>query len=306
MLTSVSSKKRNRVENLESRCVNVSIDRALELKACGDVKSALGMLEGIIARDDAVGKRNEIALYELALLYCQLGNGSLADEFLSRLGIGYRLSCDIFAPKLSSKNAISACPFATAFDNILPPELLASISEAFSPTSIFWTAHSYPTPQFFSYNVPLNGIPASLISQLVGYLLPFVNRAFPKKAISKRVKSVEWWAHMRQNTEAHQMHFDLDEIMLLNQRATSSTKKASKIVPTTNLHPLVSAVLYLNPGSAFPTVVTNQILQRESMATEAWICQPAANRLLLFDGSLLHGVVPQISTAAASIQPRIT
>lgn len=306
MPTSASSKKRSRVKSLESPCVIVSIERALELKACGDGKSAIGMLEGIIERDDAVGSRNDMALYELALLYCQLGNGSLADECLSRLGIKYRLSCEIFAPKMSSRNAVSNCEFAMAFDDILPPELLKPISKAFSPASVFWTDHNYPTPQFFSYNVTLNDYQASLMSQLIEYLLPVVNRAFPKKAISKKVKSVEWWAHMRQNTEAHQMHFDLDEITLLNQRATSSAKKTSKNAPTKNLHPLVSAVLYLNPGSTFPTVVTNQILQRESMATEAWLCQPSANRLLLFDGSLLHGVVPQISTATASIQPRIT
>lgn len=49
---------------------------------------------------------------------------------------------------------------------------------------------------------------------------------------------------------------------------------------------------------AGPTLVTNQTLDADSFATEAWLCHPSENKLLLFDGNLLHGVVPYLPSAA--------
>jgi hypothetical protein len=90
---------------------------------------------------------------------------------------------------------------------------------------------------------------------------------------------------------AHQLHFDLDEEAL---REKSSSPK--------DLHPLVSAVLYLSDQNvAGPTLVTNQTLDEDSCATEAWLCHPCKNKLLLFDGKLLHGVVPYLPSAVDSV-----
>jgi hypothetical protein len=305
---SFPSKKRSRsctaASSLSEEPSGDPIQHAVDLKALGNFESAIAILKDFVDNDKAEsGERKEVALYELALLYCQTKQEVLADTCLSELGIKYKLSCDIFAPIFSAVNAVHNSRLAIAYDNVLPPDLFQPLQRAFSPESIFWAAHNYPTPQFFSYNIPLGDARKSLLSQLVDYLLPIIDKAFPKKSVLEKCKSVEWWAHMRLNSEAHQLHFDLDEINLMKQRKKSKEKKES--FQTSSLHPLVSAVLYLNPGSTFPTVVTNQVLERESMATEALICRPVINRILLFDGSLLHGVVPQLP-CGQSTEPRIT
>jgi hypothetical protein len=52
-------------------------------------------------------------------------------------------------------------------------------------------------------------------------------------------------------------------------------------------------VLYLTPaGLGGPTLVTDQTLKKEKLATRGWLVHPRANRLAGFDGALLHGVVP--------------
>ena len=52
-------------------------------------------------------------------------------------------------------------------------------------------------------------------------------------------------------------------------------------------------VLYLTPaGLGGPTLVTDQTLKKEQLATRGWLVHPQVNRLAGFDGALLHGVVP--------------
>lgn len=52
-------------------------------------------------------------------------------------------------------------------------------------------------------------------------------------------------------------------------------------------------VLYLTPsGLGGPTLVTDQTLKKEQLATRGWLVHPRTNRLAGFDGTLLHGVVP--------------
>lgn len=77
----------------------------------------------------------------------------------------------------------------------------------------------------------------------------------------------------------HQMHWDLDEKRLGDQP-----------IP----HPLVSCVLYLDTDGGAPTLVTDHHIRDEASpgASRGWLCHPRPNRCLLFDGGLLHGVVP--------------
>ena len=52
-------------------------------------------------------------------------------------------------------------------------------------------------------------------------------------------------------------------------------------------------MLYLTPaGLGGPTLVTDQTLKKEQLATRGWLVHPQVNRLAGFDGQLLHGVVP--------------
>jgi len=41
-----------------------------------------------------------------------------------------------------------------------------------------------------------------------------------------------------------------------------------------------------------PTLVTTQRLTDKALAKEGWLAFPEENRFIMFDGSLLHGVVP--------------
>eukprot|EP00041_Stephanoeca_diplocostata_P028909 m.837139 g.837139 ORF g.837139 m.837139 type:complete len:292 (+) comp23460_c0_seq21:1062-1937(+) len=120
------------------------------------------------------------------------------------------------------------------------------------------------------------------------------------------------WAHSRTGQDSgHQMHFDLDERSLLERGVVR--------------HPAVSCVLYLDAGGGAPTLVTNESIATstqpndggahaaEIWASEGWQCTPLENRLLMFDGSLLHGVVPAAGTsgprtddAGHSSQNRVT
>jgi len=126
----------------------------------------------------------------------------------------------------------------------------------------------------------------------------------------QRITSVEWWAHRRDvdSGSGHQLHYDLDEAGLAGLPPG---------VPPA--HPLASSVLYLSGPPAGQdadatemayTLVTDQTLERGSEAKRAWLCPPALNRLLLFDGSLLHGVVPRLPSQAADrksqAEPRLT
>ena len=80
---------------------------------------------------------------------------------------------------------------------------------------------------------------------------------------------------------------------------------------TDDIHPLISCVLYLDDGgsSKAPTIVIKQRLVDTELPEDAWSCSPKANRLLAFDGSLLHGVVPYLNTDdeyPSSDLPRVT
>eukprot|EP00122_Pirum_gemmata_P000659 Pgem_evm1s584 len=41
-----------------------------------------------------------------------------------------------------------------------------------------------------------------------------------------------------------------------------------------------------------PTLMTNQTLKGERLATKGWLSYPKTNRYVMFDGNVLHGVIP--------------
>ena len=57
-------------------------------------------------------------------------------------------------------------------------------------------------------------------------------------------------------------------------------------------HPIFSTIIYLTPGLVGgPTLVTDQLLSG-ALATKGWLVLPALNRVAVFDGRYLHGVIP--------------
>ena len=89
----------------------------------------------------------------------------------------------------------------------------------------------------------------------------------------------EVWAHRRPQCSGHQLHFDSDN---------EGIGGAASI-----RNPLVSAVCYLTEeGLGGPTLVTDQCLGDRGLAQNGWLAFPKCNRLVIFDGQVLHGVIP--------------
>lgn len=58
-------------------------------------------------------------------------------------------------------------------------------------------------------------------------------------------------------------------------------------------HPLLSSVLFLAGEGAGATLVLEEWLGKPTAATRAWLVPPFPGSLLLFEGRLLHGVLPK-------------
>ena len=77
-------------------------------------------------------------------------------------------------------------------------------------------------------------------------------------------------------------------------------------------HPIVSTALYLTGDAGGPTLVTTQRAGDEQLASAGYLCTPNTNRILMFDGTLLHAVLPgsgivpgaDEATASTSTTPR--
>jgi len=57
-------------------------------------------------------------------------------------------------------------------------------------------------------------------------------------------------------------------------------------------HPICSAVVYVTGGIGGPTLVTNQTPRSKQLATRGWLVGPEEGRVAVFDGEMLHGVIP--------------
>ena len=319
--SSINIDENQRPIKAASKCELVS-DKVRSLKSKGDYNGCENLLREICAsnNNDELG---QIASYELALLLSQRGNSIDADVYLRKLGYRFKLSQTILCPEsrqASTNHKEPNCLYngdsshiVAAFDNAISPQLLKSLKTAFSVNSPFWNEHNYPTKDFFSYNTRFfNQKSSNLIEQLVSELLPLVEKSFPEKNINSSLLSIEWWCHKRERDSefAHQLHFDLDE-QLLHSKKRKNTSSTSEIK---NLHPIISSVFYLsdhhNLGCpSAPTLVTNQTLSVDSIATEGWLCTPVENRVMFFDGRLLHGVIPYLTPPSfngVSTESRIT
>ncbi|KAJ3028066.1 UNVERIFIED_CONTAM: hypothetical protein HDU68_002517 [Siphonaria sp. JEL0065] len=219
----------------------------------------------------------------LILLRIQLDRAADAEPLLTEMNYKFRLASDVLAYKLPRKGPWRGdVPFVKAIDNALPPQALEYLQTAFHPMSVFWKQHFYcPDTPYFSYTHPLADIgdaPKSAIDQLILYVHGLASKLFPKV---KQAKAAEWWTHCRTHNSGHQLHFD-------SAHEGKSDKKRKRVGP---IHPIVSCVIYLSEGAGGPTMVTNQRLG-DPLADRGWMVESVVNRLVVFDGSVLHGVIP--------------
>jgi hypothetical protein len=250
----------------------------------------------------------EQALNGLALLLHQEQRFDRLQQLLSSAGFRYRLSDAIicYPHHHHSSNHDAAYKqllkegsrYVRVLDNALPVPIVQHLRRAFSNTSAFWREHHYstiPASGYFSYLHPLQPSdqpPATSSGQLVdsagtqyqhcfngfdqiiAHVHALVLGMFPKVA---QARYAEWWAHCRPHSSGHQLHFDSDDEGRGGVR-----------------NPIVSTVIFLSTSNRIggPTLVTNQAFVSRKLADRGWLAHPADNRIVMFDGSVLHGVIP--------------
>jgi len=237
-----------------------------------------------------------LAAHTLALLLAQEGKEAECDSYLLAMGFSLKLSSQILhyeKPTTTSPPKETISGFQV-LDGVLPNVLLQALQDGFVKGTRFWEDHGYPTDHFFSYHYILTDPPTNLVEQTILAIRPLVNKVYPDL---QSATGAEWWVHKRASGGGHQLHFDLDERHLNSGNGVRSA--------------MCTSILYLTGGSCFgPTLVTDQRL-KAGPATKAWLVHPKANRMVIFDGSQLHGVVPgrplpNISSATDNTMPRVT
>jgi hypothetical protein len=201
------------------------------------------------------------------------------------LGFTLRLSTEAM---VGAPAAAAATPnnLLHVYDQVVPPRVLELLCSAFQPSSPFFALHDYhDNPRFFSYVYEVRTQPpANLVEQVIQtYLWPIMQAATTRTKPGCEIACCEWWVHARDARSGHQLHFDSNETHLMLRGEV--------------LHPVYSTVLVLSPGSASqPLLVIDQRLHEDaSEQVVGWRVEPdSPGRLVAFDGSLLHGVIPQL------------
>ena len=183
----------------------------------------------------------------------------------------------------SSTSASSvACP-CHVYDDALPTKDLNVLIKALCPEdSSYWKDHSYsvypPTP-YFSYVFDLRDETLNKLGALgehVKNIRSLSSGIFDEFTDEATAQYAEIWAHHRPHCSGHQLHFDSDN------EGRGEVK-----------HPLVSSIIYLSDeGCGGPSLMTDQRLGDNELAQNGWLAYPKKNRLVVFDGSVLHGVIP--------------
>jgi hypothetical protein len=221
---------------------------------------------------------------KLALILLQSNRTSEADTILSSLGYTFRLA-DCVLNYVSSgrtdcrENGKDEIP-CRIYDNFVQePELIMLNSVFSNPASSYWIDHNYsvePPSAYFSYLIPLqNPKQTDMDSGILSFVLrlqKFLEEFYPVKSATY----CEMWAHNRPHATGHQFHFDSD-----NEGCTKTIR-----------NPICSCVVYLSDDVGGPSVITKQRLTSQNLASVGWMSFPASGRLLVFDGKVLHGVIP--------------
>ena len=246
----------------------------------------------------------------LAMLLLQAGRSGEATPYLQELGYIVRLADGVlnyqFSPgsakaKFScSMNSIANKQIAVpkvpcaVVDNALPAPVWEALRGALgSLQADYWALHDYsiePPSPYFSYIVPLADNKSSalgILGVLIRAVMGVARRHFGD--IVNAAQFAEIWAHNRPHGSGHQLHFDSDDEGRGGIR-----------------HPIVSSAFFLQGNVGGPTLVSTQRLGDRILGESCWLCPPQANRLVVFDGSVLHGVVPGRGVTAIPGERRVT
>lgn len=268
---------------IKARMLRARATSPLELQAVQTI------LRSILSKADKDSEEWTDAGTFLATLLLQQPRGGTNDgkvtDLLRDRGFSYHLSRQSLIQSHDAVvNTSSLLPSANAWDKVLPSNLLAKLSTVFAADSSFWTSHNYsdgssqgePPSPYFSYIVPLKQEQpqqGTVLTDIMRLLQSHIAEFLPDVM---ECSAAEWWCHCRPHASGHQLHFDSDDEGRGGVR-----------------NPVASCVLSLTEGVGGETLVTTQTSTATSLAgKDGWLCQGKRNRLLAFQGNLLHGVVP--------------
>lgn len=237
----------------------------------------------------------------LIMLLMQSGRWDQCITGLTQLGCKVRLaSCVLnYGSEGAGGAASDVLPPCTAADNVVPQAAFEALQQALGPIGAsYWVDHGYsvePPSPYFSYVLPmspalLHGSDGALgsLGALVQCVYALGVKRFGEEKMCK-VKFAELWAHNRPHASGHQLHYDSDDEGRGGIR-----------------HPIVSSVLFLQGAVGGPTLVTTQRLADKRLTEHGWLCHPKEGRCLVFDGSVLHGVIPGKGVSPSVGQRRVT
>lgn len=264
------------------------------VRACeAELRRAIGTI--ILSTEKPLTAKRREVIGRLALLLCQEGREQEATPLLRIGGWRYRLADWILHyPPIQEESAEPSgmAPSSSdglmdplssplrVFDDALPPDMLRTLRDLLAPKSAFWLEHAYNEVRgsgengYFSYLHSLSGPVASTIDLVIRHVFSLARVHFPLLA---EATAAEWWAHCRPHPCGHQLHFDSDNEGIGGAR-----------------HPICSCVIFVEAplGIGGPTLVTDQRLGDDTLAAHGWLVYPRQSRIAVYDGRVLHGVVP--------------
>ncbi len=254
----------------------------------------------------------------LSLLYLQSGRPYKATMGLKYLGFECRLSEKIlnYPSSISSNpqkmnkqkrkknrrdnhhnDSAREQPPCCVVDGFLSPIELNHLRMVFGDIkSSYWTSHNYiidkePPAPYFSYVIDLKQQRKNksekqfFLRGIIDKILWSTNVAEKFPNLRRDARYIEMWAHNRPHASGHQLHFDSDDEGRSRQQGFPN-------------HPICSFVLNVSSHTRVggPTLVTNQRLQNPEtthlQGVRGWLVPSRPSRLVCFDGSVLHGVIP--------------
>ena len=240
---------------------------------CGDDEVAC---EALLERARAAAAGDEEARGDAAELVGRfLAERGRVQEVHELADLGY----DRTFSREALTNALAARPCdgapARLFDDALPAKALAALRRALRPAARYWRETDYGSPAvgFFSFTHRLDSLKDTALEGVLGAIWRAAVKALPE---ARNATYVEWWAHTRRRGDGHALHYD-------------SVPGLTEGAPPR--HPLASTVTFLEASVGGPTLIFDQTVANKR-STRAWVAPARPNRLLVFDGSLLHGVLP--------------
>ena len=277
------------LELLEGDDCNESVKEWMELLLLQQIVG----VEYILDEDDQQDNENGYfsassvegtSRFMAAMLLSRDGNHDIALQHLKSFPLTHRLHPNVWTGEGSQRKAKTtiATMAPVSFRNVLPPMLYQRMCNAFAPDAAFWKESDYDNQGYYSFLADIGDKPKNLIDDVVTHhLLPLAKQVLGDRG--DEICSYEWWAHSRQASLGHTLHFDTDEANLGSGQSVH--------------HPVLSSVLHLTGDeTSGATIVLDQTPDYSDLAQVCWRSIPQPNTFMVFPGNLLHGVLPNVTT----------